>query len=212
MRLLRMAAFLCVFVMGMGALQAQANLEALKPGTPPTALIDIVRRVTGDTDLLEDKAVSFVPDADAPFCVFLAKLPAGDATARTTGRLLGLLAPVHGPVAENVLTMRLVLPADGGRDLKVALNTVGAEGDELGLVSSPNDEWQVELMAIPAIPEQFADSLAEVGEAVVGAVKSPRGLHIVFGRKQGEQTRAVALLLPAVQAMADHGVEWNAAE
>lgn len=212
MRLLRMAAFVCAFVMSMGALQAQANLEALKPGEPPTSLLDEIRRVCGDPEILEAKAVTFEPQDSPAFCVLLAKMPAGDATARTSGRLLGLLAPVHEPTAENVLTMRLVLPADGGRDLKVALNTVKGEGDELKLVSPPSEEWQVELMAIPSIPEQFADSLAEVGEAVVGAVKSPRGLHIVLGRKQGEQIRAVALLLPAVQGFKDHRVEWKAPE
>jgi hypothetical protein len=192
----------------------QAQINPLANHKADEAVMARISAVVAPGDVLESPAIVFASvkpgSQEDGLCVMAAKFAPGDATGLVTGRLLCLLIdPAHLSTA-NILTVRLVMPEGGDRtQIKVALDTVANEGGEqLQPVRQPTADATQDVMPLPRVPQPVADAMATVGSVRVGAVTSPRGLHVVLGPAGGDGP-AAAFNMPTLTQLKARGIEWS---
>jgi hypothetical protein len=178
------------------------------------ALMERISAVVEPGDVLETPAVLFAsvkPGSEEDgLCAMVARLVPGDPTSLVTGRLLCVLLDPEHLSSASVLTVRLLI-VEGGerRQVKVAFDTLANEGGEqLQLVRQPNADAAQDVMPVPRVPQPIADAMATVGSVKIGAVLSPRGLHIVLAAAAGGG-QAAAFTMPTLGQLKARGIEWS---
>jgi len=193
---------------------AQAQITPLANHEADDALMERIATVVEPGDLLKAPAIVFAsikPGAEEDgLGVMLADFPAGDASAMVSGRLVCLLLDPSHLAAANVLTVRLVVPEGGDlSQVQVALETLANEGGEtIQLLRQPNTDTAQPVMPVPRVPQPVADTMATVGALKVGAVTSPRGLHVIIG-PAGGAGQAAAFTVPTLSQLKQRGTEWG---
>lgn len=191
-----------------------AQITPLANHEADEALMEKISAVVDPGDVLEIPAVVFAsvrPGSDEDgLCAMAAKFSPGDATSMVAGRLVCVLFDPDHLAPANILTVRLVMSEGGDRrQIKVALDTFANEGGgELEPVRQPNADATQDVMPVPRVPQPIADAMATVGAVRLGAVLSPRGLHIVLGAAAGGG-QAAALNVPTLSQLKARGIEWS---
>lgn len=196
------------------ALGQVAQITPLANHEADEALMERISTVLDPGQVLETPAVVFAsvkPGSEEDgLCAMAGKLVPGDPNSLVTGRLLCVLLDPGHLAPASILTVRLVIPEGEDRtQIKVALDTLANEGGgELEPVRPPNAEGAQDVMPVPRVPQPIADAMATVGAVRLGAVISPRGLHVVLGAAAGGG-QAAAFTMPTLSQLKARGIEWS---